>query len=138
VLDSSVLVSAFIAPNGRISGLLRQPLRGRYQLCLSEEIVAETAATLLTKPSVRSYAEYADEDVRAYLGWLLRGARLVADLPDIRVVPDDPDDDMVVATALVAQAEYLVTGDRHLLALGSYQGVAMLKPARFLEVLDAG
>ena len=62
----------------------------------------------------------------------------MTDLPEIRVVPDDPDDDMVVATALAAEAEYLVTGDRHLLSLGSYQGVSMLKPARFLEVLDAG
>src|SRR5919202_573968 len=81
VLDSSVLVSAFIAPQSELIPLLRQPLRSRYELVLSEEILGETARSLLTKESVRRYATYADEDVHPYLAWLLSVAELVDDLP---------------------------------------------------------
>ena len=42
VLDSSILVSAFIAPQTELIGLLRPPLRNRYELWLSEEILSET------------------------------------------------------------------------------------------------
>src|SRR4051794_10331885 len=57
VLDSSVLVSAFVTPQGQVAQLLRQPVRGRYRLCLSDIILAETAETLLKKPTLRrSYA----------------------------------------------------------------------------------
>ena len=65
VLDSSILVSAFIAPQKELMNLLRLPLRGHYELVLSEEILSETAQSLLTKDSIRSYATYADEDVHA-------------------------------------------------------------------------
>jgi uncharacterized protein len=131
------LVSAFIAPHGQIVQLLRHPLRDRYQLVLSMAILSETAETLLSKPSIRRYADYADDDVRAYIAWLLSVAELVEDdLPELRAVPDDPDDDLVVATAVVAKADYLVTGDReHLLPLGSYQGIQIITPRQLLELL---
>jgi putative PIN family toxin of toxin-antitoxin system len=116
--------------------LLRLPLRHRYELWLSEEILSETAASLLNKESVRSYAAYADEDVHGYLAWLLSVARLVDELPELSAVPDDPKDDMVVATAVCAKADYLVTGDRqHLLPIGTYQGIAIITPRQFLEML---
>ena len=85
--------------------------------------------------SVRRYAAYSDEDVRAYIGWLLSQARLVDDLPDRRIVPDDPNDDTIIATAVVAGADYLVTGDRDLLVLDHYQGVAILTPRQFLDMI---
>ena len=137
VLDSSILVSAFIAPQGELSELLREPLLSCYELVLSEEILAETAATLLIKESVRRYATYTDAEVRSYLGWLLGHATLVSELPELAVVADDPDDDMVVATAIAGKADYLVSGDRHLKALGSYQGITILSPRQFLELLES-
>lgn len=82
VLDSSVLISAFIKPHGRVMELLRQPLRGRYQMYLSEEILSETAEVLLSKESIRHNFVYQDEDVRAYIGWLLSVAELVDDIPE--------------------------------------------------------
>jgi putative PIN family toxin of toxin-antitoxin system len=112
MLDSSVLVSAFIAPQSELMLLLRLPLRARYRLVLSKEILTETAQALLTKESVRRYATYLDEDVHAYLAWLLSVAELGDDVPELSVVPDDPKDNMVVATAVAAKADYLVTGDR--------------------------
>ena len=118
--------------------VLRLPLRGRYRLVLSEEILTETAQSLLTKESVRRYAAYLDEDVHGYLAWLLSVAELVDDVPDLTVVPDDPKDDMVVATAVAAKADYLVTGDRrHLLPLKEYRGILFIAPRHFLDLLQS-
>ncbi len=49
-------------------------------------------------------------------------------------MPRDPKDDVIVATAIAAQASYLVTGDRkHLLELGECQGVRIVTPRQLLE-----
>ena len=138
VLDSSILVSAFIAPQTELMHLLRQPLRSRYELILSEEILAETAKSLLTKERVRQYATYSDEDVHTYLAWLISVAKLVDDISELNAVPDDPKDNMVVATAVAAQADYLVTGDRrHLLPMKEYQGIPIISARSFLDLLES-
>jgi predicted nucleic acid-binding protein len=64
-------------------------------------------------------------------------AEMVADLPALRVVAGDPKDDPIIATAVVAKADYLVTGDRaHLLPIREYQGIRIVSPREFLEVLE--
>lgn len=136
VLDSSVLVSAFLKPEGAVTQLLRGEYRRRYQLCLSEYILAETARTLLTKASVRRYATYTDATAEAYVRWLLTQAEMVAEFPQVDAVASDPADNPIVATAVAARADYLVTGDRrHLLPLGSYEGVRIVSVREFLEIL---
>ena len=136
VLDSSVLVSAFLTPHGSVARLLRDPARSRYELCLSEAILTETAETLLGKSKLRRYAEYADDDVRAYIRWLLTQAEIVPDTPAPRVVLNDPKDDPIIAAAVAAKADYLITGDRaHLLPIGEYQGIRIISPRAFLEIL---
>jgi predicted nucleic acid-binding protein len=58
----------------------------------------------------------------------------VADLPAGRFVPGDPKDDAIVATAIAAKADFLVTGDRtHLLPLKECQGIPIITPRQFLE-----
>jgi predicted nucleic acid-binding protein len=54
----------------------------------------------------------------------------------LRVVKDDPQDDAIVESAVVGEAQYIVTGDkRHLLPLGSFQGILIITPARLLELI---
>jgi predicted nucleic acid-binding protein len=50
-------------------------------------------------------------------------------------VPRDPDDDKIVACAVAAGVDYLVTRDRDLLSLGTYVGVAIIAPEEFLHVV---
>ena len=136
VLDTSVLVSAFLTPRGSVVRLLREPARSQYQLCLSEYILTETAETLLSKTRLRNYT-YADTDVRDFIHWLLTHAEMVTGLPDLHAVPDDPKDDPIIATAVAAKADYLVTGDRaHLLPIGQYGGIRIVSPKEFLDILN--
>jgi predicted nucleic acid-binding protein len=63
---------------------------------------------------------------------------LVAPAGVPRVVADDADDDHVIAAAVAARAEVIVTGDRkHLLPIGSHQGIAIVTAREVVERLDA-
>lgn len=136
VLDSSVLVSAFLKPTGTSATLLAQAGQGAFLLCLSPAIVAETANSLRRERHRRRLG-YGPEKVARYCELLGQAAeRIEGDLPAIRAVPEDPDDDVIVASAVAARAQYLVTGDRrHLLPLKSYQDIKIVSVVKFLAVL---
>jgi uncharacterized protein len=137
VLDSPVLVSAFLTPQGSVVQLFREPALSRYELCLSDPILTATAEVLLAKSRLRRLADYADESVGDYIRWLLVHAEMVTGLPALRVVAADPKDDPIIATALPAKADYLVTGDRaHLLPLRECEGIRIVSPRAFLGLLE--
>lgn len=136
VLDSSVLISAFLTPRGVCAELLRAAGRGAFLLLLSPEILVEVASRLSGKSKLRTRYGYGDEEVQGFCDDLAAAAELVTDLPEGRFVPGDPKDDPIVATAIAAKADYLVAGDRrHLLSLGSYRDIRMLTPRQLIERL---
>ncbi len=106
-------------------------------LCISREIIAETTRSLRQKSRRirRYYPNYADADVDRFTEMITLTGDVVGDLPGLRVVPLDPKDDVIVATAVKARADYLVTGDRHLLALGFHGSIQMVTPRQFLDLL---
>ena len=138
VLDSSVLMSIFLTPRGSSVQVLRAARRGAFVLCLSPEIIAETVRKLRAKQAAfQARYAYTDERIERYAALLLGAAELVTDLPDLAgAVPNDPKDDPIVATAVAAKADYLVSGDRrHLLPLGEYQGIRIVGVREFLDLL---
>jgi hypothetical protein len=50
----------------------------------------------------------------------------------VRAVPDDPDDDRILECALAATAHFIVSGDRHLLALTNYKSISIVSPRQFI------
>jgi putative PIN family toxin of toxin-antitoxin system len=136
VLDSSVLISAFLTPRGTAAQLLDAAQRGVFVLCLSREIITETAGKLRSKTKLRTRYGYGEEEIEELADALAALAELVTDLPELRAVPGDPKDDPIVATAVAAKADYLVTGDRrHLLPLGTYAGIRIVSPRELLDLL---
>lgn len=107
-------------------------------LCLSREILEEARTSLREKvKTIRRYYTYSDERIEEHIADLAALAELTGTLPELHAVPLDPKDDMVVATAVVARAGYLVSGDRHLLSLGQYEGIKIVTPREFLDRLTA-
>lgn len=135
VLDSSVLYSAFLKPGSIPAALLLRAREGAFLLYLSLYIVEETVA-VLSREKARAQGA-TPERVARFRRDLMAVAHLVTELPDIRAVPADSKDNPIVATAVAAGADYLVTGDRkHLLPLGEYQGIRIVTPRQFLDLLS--
>ena len=53
-----------------------------------------------------------------------------------KIVKDDPDDDLVINCALSANANYIVSGDAHLLKIKEFNGIKILSPADFMESIE--
>jgi putative PIN family toxin of toxin-antitoxin system len=135
VVDSTALVSAFLARHGVSDALLRHGRRGAFTLCLSEAILNETRRVLVEYERIRRRYPYADDDIDAFVASLRSAASLAHHLPLLQGVSRGPNDDVIIATALAASAQYLVTRDNDLLALGTYEGVRMVTPEAFMEIL---
>lgn len=138
VVDTTVLVSAFLkyVPGGASYDLLQFAARGTFELFLSDDILEETGRVLLTDERNRRRYGYPDAKVIDYCQGLGELATIVHDVPEIKVVRD-PDDDMIIGCAIAADADYLVSRDKDLLSLGSHEGVSIIAPEAFLQILRA-
>ena len=137
VLDTTVLVSAFLTPNGVAAQLLERAVTD-CALVLSQDIVSELSRKLLTKKKIRKAYRYADADALAYVGEVTAlASAFVTDPVPLSGVVRDPEDDMVVACAATVAADFIVTRDKDLLALGSYAGTRMVTPRELLDHLLA-
>jgi len=102
---------------------------------LAPEIIGETWRKLLTSDRIRKRYAYSDERVHRFCRGLLRICELVRGLPPIAAVARDPNDDMIIACAVKGQAESIITRDKDLLSLNSYQLIAIITPETFREQL---
>jgi len=133
VLDTNTLVSALLSPHGPPRRLLDDARAQVFELCSSPVLMAE----LLDVVSREKFAQRLAAAGLAPLGIVGEIRRLAtmatpADVP--RVVANDADDDHVLACALAAQADLILSGDRHLLGLGGhYQGIAIMSPAQAVQ-----
>ncbi len=138
VLDTTVLVSAFLrkVPGSASYDLLRFA-ESEYELFLCDGILEEMARVLVSDDRKRERYSYSEADVVQYCQELSLLGTMVDNLPDVRGVVRDPNDDMIVACAIAAGADYIVTRDKDLLSLSAYEGIGMIKPEAFLHVLRA-
>jgi uncharacterized protein len=131
VLDTNILVSALLW-RGAPHRCLLAVQAGLADLVVSPPILDELRVVLMTK--FQFTVPDADEAVT-----LIRAAADMVEISgQLRVVADDPDDDKFVETARTGRAEIIVSGDRHLLALGSGTGVPVFTAREFLDRLAGG
>ncbi len=132
VADTNVVVSGLLWL-GNPGRLLEAAANGRVTLYTSPVLLAELARTFntpkLARPVLRSGLTLDD-----LLGRYLNVAIVVRPDAVPRVVPDDTDDDHVLACALAAQADLIVSGDKHLLNLGgNYRGIRIVTPTEAVQ-----
>jgi hypothetical protein len=138
VLDTNVFISSLLSRQGPPAQVLDAWRSREYLLLTSPEIIAETAA-VLQSPHLRDKYSLSQEDVDQFLVLLRQDALVVPGVTDVSgAVPADPQDEIFLACAPDGQADVIVSGDKHLLELGEYQGIPILTVRRFLHRLSEG
>lgn len=134
VLDANVYVSAFVRPEGPPGQIIERLLRdAAFEVVLSEPIVDEVLRAL-TYPKIRKAArtkvapDLWFEDIVVL-------AEFVTTTDAIAPISDDPDDDKYIAAAVEARASFVVSGDADLLKIGEHEGVRIVNPRAFLQLL---
>ena len=136
VLDANVFVSAAIRPDGPPGRIIEQFLRtDAFTLVLSEAIVDEVMRAL-AYPKVRRYVR-PGLDPALWMEDLVVLADFVPDPSQVSGVSKDPDDDKYLAAAIAGRAPLVVSGDPHLLSVAEYEGVRIVTPRAFLNLLNA-
>jgi putative PIN family toxin of toxin-antitoxin system len=134
VLDTNVVISALLwrgTPHR-----LREAIGASadVQIFTSPVLLAELA-DVLSRPIAAKRLALIGQGRRELLADYALAADVVMPIATPAVIAGDPDDNHVLAAAVAAKADVIVSGDRHLLALGTYQGIRILTPADALSAL---
>ncbi len=134
VLDTNVVLSALLW-RGTPWRLLQAIERDEaIQLFTSAALLAELA-DVMTRPVPAKRLALFGRTARDLLTDYIEAADLVTPSTLPAVVSADPDDDEVIAAAIAAHAELIVSGDHHLLDLGSHQGIRIVTAAEALRLV---
>jgi len=118
-LDTNVLLSGLMLPDSTPGRVVRAWKEARFDLVTSKEQLTEIAR-VLTYPKIRKRLRWRREIIERFLQQLYLRSELV-DISDVLLtVPDDPEDQPILASLIASRAEYLVTGDSDLLMLSDH------------------
>ncbi|MGM0489571.1 MAG: putative toxin-antitoxin system toxin component, PIN family [Planctomycetota bacterium] len=137
MFDTNVLIPLLL-PASHSTRLLDRLDRAGWRVALSPQILAEVADRLRHKSALRRWLELPDDDIDEFVGQDLPAKTLaIAGRRQAHgAVPADPKDDKIVAAALEAKAIHIVTEDKHLLDLESYNGIRIVNRLDFDAELD--
>lgn len=135
VLDANVFVSAALNTEGIPAKILDAWRDEQFHLVISEAILEEIDQ-VFHYPKIAKRHRWPEERVQMFLADLASLAILTPGELKLTVIEEDPPDDRYLECAVEGEADYIVSGDQHLLNLGEYQKrVRILTPRAFFEVL---
>lgn len=127
VLDTIVLVSAEITKGGKPGQILRRA--DRFEWLTSEYILRELAQVLARPHILAKFPKPATRKARSRYEKLIRAETTIVNVTTaVTAVSADLKDNPILACAKDGEADYVVTGDRHLLALGAFEGIKIVTP----------
>ena len=141
LIDTNVWVSAFINPHGQPAKLKDAWLNNQFQVVVSVALLDELA-DVLSRPRIRDKYALNAAEIAEFLRLLATKAIMVTTIGQLQVCRD-PDDDLILETALLGQARYAISRDDdikrdlELVTQMEAHGVTVLSVQQFLERLTS-
>jgi len=136
LLDTNVVASGLLW-NGAPAQLLESAKNNLVELCSSRILLAELAR-ILRRDKFSKAVSASDLTVDDLVLGYVELVTLITPLEIPPTILADPDDDHVLACAIAAQADYIVSGDRHLLALEQFKNITIVTAARAVQLINSG
>jgi len=126
VFDTNIFISAFVIPGGKAEAVYSDALRKDFTLYSSVAILTETAQKL------REKFGWQQDKITSLLKAIAKVAIVIKTEPHLHLLADEPDN-RVLECAEAAGADFIVTGDKHLLFLKHFQNSDLVKLSDFLK-----
>lgn len=134
VLDTNQFVSGFILRKSVPGQVLQAWYEHKYILITSREILKEIER-VLHYPHISQKYHLAKKDIETMMTIVEHRSVIILDVPNVNIIKDDPTDNKILGCALAAKADYIVSGDRHLLDLRKYKDISIVTAREFLEII---
>lgn len=132
VIDTNIIISGIIWPSSYPAAVLKLFRQNKIVVVLSKELFTEIQDNLT---AIGIKYNFNQRLIIEWLELLKKYAFWTADLPIDITVCRDPDDNMVLATAIAGKTDYIITGDKDLLALKKYKQIRILSAKNFVKAL---
>lgn len=135
VLDSNVFVSALISAKGAPASIIERWLDGDFDVLVSQAIIEEILRVTAYE-KLQTYARLRETRLE-FVTLVSEQAIWVEPSETLDVVVDDESDNRYVECAVAGGAQYIVSGDSHLLDVGDYRGIRCVSPAEFVALMES-
>lgn len=139
LIDANIFISYLLKSDQdrTISRIIEAGFAGKFTILLPEEVIREFDKKLIEKKYLA--AHISSEDAQEFTQLLESVAERIPTITEeIPAVTRDRKDDYLIAYAAVGKADYLVSGDEDLEALGKVEDITIISPAAFLQILTKG
>ena len=129
VFDTNIFISAFVIPGSQGEEAYLHGMKGNFNLFSSVAILTEMAQKL------REKFGWQENKIARLLKTITKVTVVLRTKTHIHLLADEPDN-RILECAVAAKADFIVTGDKHLLSLKQFQNTPILKLSNFLEILE--
>ena len=134
VLDTNLFISALLTTKGNPAKIINRWKAGFFDLVISLPILKEIQRVILY-PKIKKRLNWTKVETSEFLLGLAQFSIMVSGESKVDVIKEDPTDNKYLACAQEGQADYIVTGDQHLLKQGRYKGTKIVTPKEFVDIL---
>lgn len=135
VIDTNVLISGIIQHSGFPFRIVKLWESASLVLITSVATIRE-AERVLNYPKIKRVYRLTDDDIKRVVSNLAMYSVFVDPLSKVDVIREDPEDNNILATAVDGKADYIISGDTHLLHLKNYKGIDIVTPKEFCRIHD--
>lgn len=135
VVDVNILVSGRISSRSSPAKIIDLWQKRKFVLVTSKEILKELQR-VLNYPKITKKYHLSKEKIDEYIRGFFAFSEVCSPTERISVIEDDSKDNKFIEAAISTRADFIVSGDKHLLNLGKYQRVGILTAKEFLRELE--
>lgn len=135
VLDTNVFVSALLSPTGFPAEIIRLWEEGEFEVLISPALIDELTR-VLQYSRIKELHSLSQESLNTFIRRLPFVSIVVEPQIQLDVIKEDPADNRILECAVAGEADYIVSGDQHLIKIKNYQGIEILSPASFYSLLS--
>src|SRR4030042_3192196 len=138
VLDTNVLISALISKKSAAPLKLYKAFTTQQFLLITSTSIIEEVEDVINRENIIKYHKLSSKQRKQLIEQLLLlsyvtlGAIATGEI----LIVKDPKDDKFIYAALEGNADYIVSGDNHLLDLKTYKDIKIVTPSKFLEIVE--